>query len=314
VAVLRFVALFRDVADLRFAPLFRDVALLRGAAVFRFDAVFRFEAEAVFRFAAVFFLVALFEVRLLLGLLVFVLVRAREVFVFARVRVVAPDLFLLVLRVFFAALFVLLLRCDFFVALFRDVLLVFVFDREPVVRVFVERDERRAVREPPLLRSPSSAPSPSSPLPRSFFATTAAAGTARPSAVPATTFVGMDIPCSSRSSSSFDMVASLGAPAVELGDLARRYFASLNPSMNFGTIRFRRNSGPFAARYLPAASAASSAIGRSAFAAAPQLVAAADARIDGELPSFPFRDDVPPSSRSSPFDLPPSCERIRLTA
>src|SRR5262252_8099143 len=84
--------------------------------------------------------------------------------------------------------------------------------------------------------------------------------------------------------------------------------------MNFGTIQSRTTSGPCEARYFPAASAASSAIGRSASAAASQLVAAADARIDGELPPLLPRVEEPPSSRSSPFDLPASWERIRLTA
>src|SRR5690349_23350321 len=84
--------------------------------------------------------------------------------------------------------------------------------------------------------------------------------------------------------------------------------------MNFGTIRSRTISGPCVARYFPAASAASSAIGRSASEAASQLVAAADARMDGELPPLLPRDEEPPSSRSSPFDLPPSCDRMRLTA
>jgi hypothetical protein len=292
VLVLRFapdfvVAAFRFVAVvLRFAAVvfrFAAVVFRFAAVVFRFAAVvFRFDV-AVFRFAAV--LLALFRLLVFLVLLALVLL-------FARV---------------------------FFVVLFRDVLLVlvFVFVREPVVRVFAERDERRVVRKssPGAGSAPSwPSSSPPSPPPRSFFATTAAAGTARPIAVPATTFVGVDSPCSSCSSSSFDMVASLGAPAVELGDLARRYFASLNPSMNFGTIRSRTISGPCFARYLPAASAASSAIGSSASAAASQLVAAADASIDGELAPFPFGDEEPPSSRSSPFDLPPSCERIRLTA
>src|SRR3954454_12602138 len=89
-----------------------------------------------------------------------------------------------------------------------------------------------------------------------------------------------------------------------------RQFASLNASMNFGTILSRTISGPCVARYLPAASAASSAIGISASAAGSQLVAAADARMDCEPPLLRLDDE----SRSSPPDLPESCERTRLTA
>jgi hypothetical protein len=172
------------------------------------------------------------------------------IFVFAR----APDLLL----VFFFA-------DDLrFVALFeRDPDAVFVF--RPAVDDL--RDERRVEPLPPPPPPPS--PSSSSPLPpSSFFATAAAAGTASPIAVPATTFFGVDMPSWSSCASSLAMVTSV------------RHFDSLNASMNFGTIRSRTISGPCVARYFPAASAASSAIGTSASAAASQLVAAADARID----------------------------------
>jgi hypothetical protein len=227
--VLRFVADFAE-AVFRFAAVdlrFTAAVVLRFApAVFRFAAVvFRFAAAdvlrfapAVFRFAAVVFRFAAADV----------LRFAPAVLRLAAVFVLLVVFLRLVLLVLLA--FVLLFACVFFLApLFRDVLLVVV--REPVVRVFVERDERRVALEPPPIgagwppSSPASSPpspasSSSSPLPRSFFATTAAAGTARPIAVPATTLVGVESPCSS--CSSFDMVASLGAPAVELGDSARR--------------------------------------------------------------------------------------------
>src|SRR5439155_13939228 len=88
------------------------------------------------------------------------------------------------------------------------------------------------------------------------------------------------------------------------------YFASLNASMNFGTTRSRITSGPCSARYLPADSAASSAIGTSTSAAASQLLAAAEERIE----------DAP--ERREPFELAsrlwdfpePSCESARRMA
>jgi len=233
--------------------------------------------------------------------LLFVLLREPLfVFVFAREPVLLLVFLLLVF--FFAAL----LR---FVPLFErdDPEAVFVF--RPDVDVF--RDERRVELPPPpppLSPSSSSSPSPSPP-PSSFFATAAAAGTASPIAVPATTFFGVERPSDSCSSS--------GACSSSLAKVASVcHFASLNASMNFGTIRSRTISGACDATYFPAASAASSAIGRSASAAASQLVAAAEARIDWDPPLlFRLDDDAPfSSSPPEPPDLPESCERTRLTA
>jgi hypothetical protein len=125
-------------------------------------------------------------------------------------------------------------------------------------RVRLLAGERRRVDRPSDSWSLSS-----SPLPISFFATAAAAGTASPIAAPATTFLGVVRP-----SDSLFAISRL------------HYLASLNASMNFGTMCSRTMSGPRVAKYLPAASAASSAIGISASDAASQLVAAADARMD----------------------------------
>jgi len=176
-----------------------------------------------------------------------------------------------------------------------DFALVFVLREDDVfpLRLEVER------REPPDRWVPPCSSEPSSSFPSSFFATPTAAGMATPIAAPAATFFGVDNPCPSVWSSS----GGIG------------YAASLNASMNFGMMRSRTISGPWVARYFPAASAASSAIGMSASAAASQLVAAAEARMPDELPLF---ERPPPSaSRSppSPRDEPPlSCERTFLTA
>jgi hypothetical protein len=124
--------------------------------------------------------------------------------------------------------------------------------------------------------SPSSDSSSSEPI--SFLATPTAAGIATPSAVPATTFCVVESP----SSSSFDMVTFPHA----FHSAAHCYLASLNASMNFGTIRSLTTSGACVARYFPAASAASSAIGSSTSDAAFQLVAAADVRSDDESDRF----------------------------
>jgi hypothetical protein len=187
-----------------------------------------------------------------------------------------------------------------------DLVFVFAFDLEPDV-FEREVDFLRAedVRElgarrdepPPRPREePSSEPSPasssSSSEPMSFFATPTAAGIATPSAVPATTFCAVDRP----SSSSFDMLTSCATAAATR---LPRYLASLNASMNFGTIRSRTISGPCVATYLPAAAAASSASGRSTSDAASQLVAAADAR----MPEPAARFDL------DPFDPPLLCDR-----
>jgi hypothetical protein len=126
--------------------------------------------------------------------------------------------------------------------------------------------------------SPPSSLSPLSP-PISFFAAPTAAGMATPSAAPATTFAGVDIP----SSSELAMVHLLV------------HFASLNASMNLGTILSRRMSGPCCARYRPADSAASSAIGISTSAAASQLLDAAEARIE-DAPERPPPFDPEPRS------------------
>src|SRR3954469_21842324 len=67
------------------------------------------------------------------------------------------------------------------------------FVLRPALLVFRARDERRVDRAA-LSPPPSPSPSSSSLPPRSFFATAAAAGTASPIAVPATTFFGVDMP------------------------------------------------------------------------------------------------------------------------
>ncbi|HZU20836.1 MAG TPA: hypothetical protein VE982_06430 [Gaiellaceae bacterium] len=188
---------------------------------------------------------------------------------------------------------------DFFVLDFfaRDDLFALDFFRElaDLRRAEVERRRGSAA-------DCSSSPDDSSSEPISFFATPTAAGIATPSAVPATTFCAVDRP----SSSSFDMVTSR-APTSRG---ALRHFASLNASMNFGTIRSRRISGPCVATYLPAASAASSAIGSSTSAAASQLVAAADARMPFDFFAFSF------SELPLPFSLERSwsCENALRTA
>jgi hypothetical protein len=158
--------------------------------------------------------------------------------------------------------------------------------------VFRRVDPRRPVLADLPLEpdSDSDSSSESSSEPISFFATPTAAGIATPRAVPATTFWVVESP----SSSSVDIFTSR-APRRAV------YFASLNASMNFGTIRSRTISGPCVARYFPAASAASSASGRRTSDAASQPVAAADARMPFEPERF---FDFEP-----PFELPFCCER-----
>jgi hypothetical protein len=173
------------------------------------------------------------------------------------------------------------------------------FARDPVFFAredadFVLRDAEDCRDDDVLFLSPSSE---SSSL-MSFLATPTAAGIATPRAVPAAIFAGVESPCCSSSSAIQNLLC-----------VARGYAASLNASMNAGTILSRTTSGPCVARYFPAASAASSAIGRSASAAASQLVAAADARNDCGPPPL-FLSDDPSSSLLEPL----SCERTFFTA
>jgi hypothetical protein len=272
VLVLRLADDVRFVADVAFDRAFVFVfALEREAADLVFDFVFVFDREEA-DFALVFVLDVAFDVALDF---VFAFDLAFD-FVFDRDEALFDFDFDLDFdfepafdldfdvdfdELFFEALFVLLFDLLFALLFERD------FDfADDVLR---ERDGRRC-DDPPLSESPSPppSPSPSSSEPISFFATPTAAGIATPSAVPATTFCVVERP----SSSSFDMLTSR-APASRRR--ASGYFASLNASMNFGMIRSRRISGPCVATYLPAASAASSARGRSTSEAASQLVAAA---------------------------------------
>jgi hypothetical protein len=202
--------------------------------------------------------------------------------------------FVLVLDLAVDFVFALAFVAVFDFALVVDFAFVFAFDFDfdlafdlagDVFREVVFRaDEPRRVVD--LLDPPSS--SPSSEL-ISFFATPTAAGIATPSAVPATTFCLVDRPSSSSAMSLL------------------RYLASSNASMNFGMSRSRKISGPCVATYLPADSAASSAMGRSTSDAASQLVAAAEA-ISPDPALFVLPTPLP-------FELPLwSCESAFLTA
>jgi len=227
-ADLRFVdADFRFVdADFRFVDAdlrFVDADLRFDDADFRFvEADFRFEDEADFRFDAV---------PLLDAVLRLAEPPLRVVFRFE------PD-------------FVVDFERDFPPAVFERELDAFrdearlpeLFDLRELVR---ERPLEIVRRPPPReldpdpsepLSPPPSPSSDSSSEPISFLATPTAAGIATPSAVPATTFCVVERP----SSSSFDMITSR-TPSPQR---RTRYLASLNASMNFGTIRSRRISGP----------------------------------------------------------------------
>jgi hypothetical protein len=103
------------------------------------------------------------------------------------------------------------------------------------------------VLRPPCREPPPPPSSWSSLSPISFLATPTAAGTAMPSAAPATTFLPVDMP-------SFVVVFHFDLPFVDLRAQPR---ASLNESINLGMIRSLTKSGPFFARYSPAAPAAS---------------------------------------------------------
>jgi hypothetical protein len=152
-------------------------------------------------------------------------------------------------------------------------------EREPRPRDVPEREP-----EPPSPPSPPSSP-PSSSSPINFFATVTAAGIATPSAAPATTFCGVDMPSSS-SERSLSCSSAIALTSSSHGQLA-----SLNASMNRGTIRSRTTSGAFSATYLPADSAKSSASGkRTPDAAFHALAAAADTTPVAPSPSPCDRD------------------------
>jgi hypothetical protein len=192
--------------------------LVFALAVLVFVLVFARDLDALF--AAVFFLA--------------LLLRVAPLFVLDFDALLVFDLDALLAAVFdFDALFrfAVLLR---FAVLFRFAVLLRFEDAVVVLRRVVP-DLRAPVERALVPLSLSLSPSLSSswsPPPSSFFATTAAAGTARPIAVPATTFCGVERPSFSSWSSSLAMVDS------------PRHFDSLNASMNFGTIRSRTISGP----------------------------------------------------------------------
>src|SRR5204863_6485570 len=108
----------------------------------------------------------------------------------------------------------------------------------------------------------------------------------------AATFLRVDIPSFSPSISNLLLVGGQLPP-----------LASLNDSMKRGTIRSRTNSGPFLARYSPAAPAASSAAGTRASRAASQPPESAELSIS---PMSPLRDDELPLLEW-PLS-PPRCE------
>src|SRR2546423_1673293 len=92
--------------------------------------------------------------------------------------------------------------------------------------------------------------------------------------------------------------------------------------MTGGTIRSRTTSGPCCARYLPAASAASSATGMTMSEAASHALETAEERTEDVFPeprfnprfAEPSRVDPSPSPAPSPSDPCPSCESILRTA
>jgi hypothetical protein len=98
-----------------------------------------------------------------------------------------------------------------------------------------DRVDRERVDEP--LELPPWPPLLSSSSLSNFFPTPTAAAVASPTAAPVTTFFGVDMPSSPPLVSRSPIVSLLSA---ELGQLA-----SLNDSMNLGTISSLSTSGPF---------------------------------------------------------------------